>query len=142
MRQTILRLQRELGLTILLSSHLLNEVEQLCTRIAVLNRGKKVFEGALSSIRQPQQWIRLKAGNFAIAVKALREAELIADERDGQLIALQPGVGTDQVVKSLVERGLPVYEIAPQEETLENFYLSLMNDTRKPSKPSTNPIIH
>src|SRR5690606_38057077 len=45
MRQTILRLHRELGLTILLSSHLLNEVEQLCTRIAVMNKGVKVFEG-------------------------------------------------------------------------------------------------
>src|SRR5581483_3884993 len=39
MRQTILRLHRELNLTILLSSHLLNEVEQLCTRIAVMNQG-------------------------------------------------------------------------------------------------------
>ena len=41
MRQTILRLHRELGLTILLSSHLLNEVEQLCTRIAVMDSGQK-----------------------------------------------------------------------------------------------------
>jgi ABC-2 type transport system ATP-binding protein len=131
MRQTILRLQRELGLTILLSSHLLNEVEQLCTRIAVLNRGRKVFEGTLSSIRQPEQWVRLKAGDFATAVKALREGQLIADERDGQLIALQPGVGTDRVVRLLVERGLPVYEIAPQEETLEDFYLNLMRENGK-----------
>lgn len=48
MRQTILRLHRELGLTILLSSHLLTEVEQLCTRIAVLHRGEKVFDGAIA----------------------------------------------------------------------------------------------
>jgi len=41
MRQTILRLHQDFGLTILLSSHLLNEVEQLCTRIAVLNQGKR-----------------------------------------------------------------------------------------------------
>ena len=47
MRQTILRLQRELGLTILLSSHLLNEVEQLCTRIAVLQQGKKFMKATL-----------------------------------------------------------------------------------------------
>src|ERR1017187_7469523 len=45
MRQTILRLHRELGLTILLSSHLLHEVEQVCSRIAVLNQGRMVFEG-------------------------------------------------------------------------------------------------
>ena len=52
MRLTIQRLQKELGLTILLSSHLLNEVELLCTRIAVLNQGKKVFEGTLADAKQ------------------------------------------------------------------------------------------
>ena len=56
-------------------------------------------------------------------MKELREAQLITDERDGKLIALSPGVGTDQVVRLLVERGMPVYEIAPVEETLEDFYL-------------------
>ncbi len=56
MRLTILRLHREMGLTILLSSHLLNEVEQLCTRIAVMNKGRKVFEGALSAIHSAQAW--------------------------------------------------------------------------------------
>src|SRR5204863_960271 len=57
MRQTILRLRRELGLTILLSSHLLNEVEQLCTRIAVLQQGRKVFEGTLAETRRQEQWV-------------------------------------------------------------------------------------
>src|SRR5262249_32504347 len=48
MRHTILRLKRDLGLTILLSSHFLNEVEQLCTRIAVLHHGRRVFEGPMA----------------------------------------------------------------------------------------------
>ncbi len=41
------------------------------------------------------------------------------------------GTGTDQIVRLLVERGLPVYEIAPVEETLEEFYLSLMNGDKE-----------
>jgi ABC-2 type transport system ATP-binding protein len=130
MRVTILRLHRELRLTILLSSHLLNEVEQLCTRIAVLNRGRMVFEGPLAATKQ-RPWIRLKAGDFGQAVKQLREAQLITDERDGQLIALGAGIGTDQVVRLLVERGMAVYEIAPVEDTLEDFYLSLMNGQKQ-----------
>jgi ABC-2 type transport system ATP-binding protein len=130
MRQTILRLHRELRLTILLSSHFLNEVEQLCTRIAVLNRGRMVFEGTLAATKQ-RAWIHLKAGDFGLALKQLREAQLITDERDGHLIALGPGVGTDQVVRLLVERGMAVYEIAPVEETLENFYLSLMSEQKE-----------
>ena len=131
MRQTILRLHRELGLTILLSSHFLNEVEQLCTRIAVLNQGRKVFEGTLAATKQREAWIRLKTGDFGRAVAELRQAQLITQERDGRLIALSPGAGTDQVVRLLVERGIAVYEVAPLEETLESFYLSLMNGQRE-----------
>jgi ABC-2 type transport system ATP-binding protein len=127
MRETILRLHRELRLTILLSSHFLNEVEQTCTRIAVLNQGRKVFEGPLSATRQRQQWIRLKAGDFPAAVRELQQAKLMLEQRDGQFITLSPGVGTDEVVRLLVLRGIAVYEIAHEAETLESFYLSLMN---------------
>src|SRR3974390_1173055 len=82
MRQTILRLHREMGLTILLSSHLLNEVEQLCTRIAVMNQGRMVFEGSLAATKQCDAWIRLRTGDFGQAVKELRQAQLITHERD------------------------------------------------------------
>jgi ABC-type multidrug transport system ATPase subunit len=131
MRQTILRLHRELGLTILLSSHLLHEVEQICSRIAVLNNGRMVFEGNLSSIRERAQWIRLRVGDFVSAVRMLREAQLLSDERDGNLVALGRDVGTDQVVRLLVEKGMPVFEITPDKESLENFYLELMNGKRE-----------
>jgi ABC-2 type transport system ATP-binding protein len=131
MRETILRLRRELGLTILLSSHFLNEVEQLCTRIAVLNQGRIVFEGSLAETRQREQWLRLKTADFTQAVKALREAELINEERGGQFISLRQGIGPERVVRLLVEKGMPVYEIAPEEETLEGFYLKLMNGQTK-----------
>ena len=126
MRQTILRLHREMGLTILLSSHLLNEVEQLCTRIAVLNRGRKVFEGTLAEATQRRRWVRLRTNDFAAAVSELRAAGLARDERDGRLITLADGVGSEVVVRKLVELGMPVFEIAPEEETLESFYLRLM----------------
>ena len=131
MRLTIQRLQREMGLTILLSSHFLTEVEQLCTRIAVLKQGRMVFEGSLAATKQRDAWIRLKTGDFALAVKELRQAQLITDERDGHLISLSPGARTEQVVRLLVERGISVHEIAPMEETLEEFYLTLMNGKKE-----------
>jgi ABC-2 type transport system ATP-binding protein len=132
MRQTILRLHRELGLTILLSSHFLTEVEQICTRIAVLNRGRKVFEGPLSATRNRHQQVRLVTKDFEGAVQILRAARLITEARDSQCLVLEPGADTSQVVRLLVERGLPVFEIARQDETLEQFYLSLMSGERKP----------
>ncbi|PYJ84456.1 MAG: ABC transporter ATP-binding protein [Verrucomicrobia bacterium] len=128
MRQTIRRLHRELGLTIFLSSHLLSEVEQLCTRIAVMNQGRKVFEGSLAEVKQPKNWVRLRVNDFHQAVKSLREKNLIVDERDGQFVALASEVDTDVVVRRLVEQGMAVYEIARHEQTLEDFYLGLMRD--------------
>jgi ABC-2 type transport system ATP-binding protein len=126
MRQTILRLHRELGLTILLSSHFLSEVEQLCTRIAVLRSGRKVFEGNLQDTKQTRGWVRLRTNDFGEAVRILRLDQWIVDDREGQMIALADGIGTDQVVRRLVEKGLAIYEIAPVEQTLEGFYLGLM----------------
>ena len=133
MRETILRLHREMGLTILLSSHLLNEVEQLCTRIAVLNHGRKVFEGTLAETRRREPWVRLRVGDFSAAVEGLKRHGLIAQHRDGALINLVAGVGTDRVVSFLVGQGMPVFEIAPEEETLEGFYLGLMDQQRQTS---------
>src|SRR5712672_3656164 len=76
MRQTIQRLHREMRLTILLSSILLNEVEQLCTRIAVINQGRMVFQGSLAQTRRREKWVRLKVGDFASAARELCAAQL------------------------------------------------------------------
>lgn len=157
MRKTILRLHGELRLTILLSSHFLNEVEQLCTRIAVLNHGKKVFEGALSETRQKENWIRLSVDDLERAWTCLQKAGLVNARRncdperldkltpspsaqalDGVkqngaatgLVLLTDGAGTEQLVRTLVQNQLAVYEIARHEQTLEEFYLSLMGQQR------------
>ena len=139
MRLTILRLHREMGLTILLSSHFLSEVEQLCTRIAVMKQGRMVFEGTLAATKQRENWVRLKVGDFALAVKELRQAGLITQDRDAKFVALNGDAGTDQVVRLLVQRDIPVYEIAPAEETLEGFYLRLMNGADPGDSPTPAP---
>ena len=126
MRQTILRLHREMGLTILLSSHLLNEVEQLCTRIAVMNQGRKVFEGPMSGIHESQSWVRLHVNDFPAAVQCLRQAGLIVDERDGNLVSLAPQAKTNELATHLVRHGFDLFELSPQQQDLEGFYLSLM----------------
>lgn len=126
MRATIRRLHSEMGLTILLSSHLLGEVEQLCTRIAVLNQGRKVFDGSLEEARESRRWIRLKTPDLPAAIRSLRHAGLVMDERSPDLLAPADGVTIRQIVQRLVEQGFPVDAIAPEEPTLEEFYLSLM----------------
>jgi len=126
MRQTILRLQRELGLTILLSSHLLNEVEQLCTRIAVLQKGKKVFEGNVADVKAERGKVALKTGDFAAAEKILRAQKLITATAEDKFITLAEGRSTAEVTQTLVAAGLAVEGIWQHEQTVEDFYLNLI----------------
>ncbi len=77
-----------------------------------------------STARKPG--LRLRVNDFSAAVKFLREAALITDEREGKLIALAKSAGPDEVVRCLVGHSISVYEITSHEPTLEDFYLSLM----------------
>lgn len=131
MRLTIQRLQRELGLTILLSSHLLNEVEQLCTRLAVIQQGCKVFEGKLQDVRGDKTWVRLVTSEPERAREHLRNAKMIVEEQEPGLCALASDVTSDQVVEFLVKNGFRVHEIAVHQVTLEDFYLSLVKQHGK-----------
>ena len=126
MRQTILRLQREFGLTILLSSHMLNEVEQLCTRIAVLQNGKKVFEGDVADVKATRGRVALKTNNFADAAKLLRKLGLITATAEDRFITLAEGRSTVEVTQALVADGIMVEGIWQHEQTVEDFYLNLI----------------
>lgn len=127
MRETILRLREELGLTILLSSHMLNEVEQLCTRIAVLREGEKVFEGNLTEIQRTSNRLRLRVDDFTQVVVRLQKeglAEPLESEPDA--VALEEGVTSAEVIRRLVKWGYDVHEAHVREQTLEDFYMELV----------------
>ena len=126
MRQTIIRLQRELGLTIMLSSHLLNEVEQLCTRIAVLQKGKKVFEGNVADVKAELGKVALKTADFAAATKLLLERGLITATAMEKFITLAAGRTTAEITQTLVAAGIAVDGIWQHEQTVEDFYLNLI----------------
>ncbi len=126
MRNTILRLHRELGLTILLSSHLLNEVEQLCTRIAVLQQGRKVFEGNVADVRAGRGRVTLKTPDFAAATMLLLERGLITATAEEKFITLAEGCSTAEVARTLVAGGIALDGLWQHEQTVEDFYLSLV----------------
>ncbi len=126
MRQTILHLHRDLGLTILLSSHLLHEVEQLCTRIAVLQQGRKVFEGNVADVKGARGKVALKTDDFARAAELLRARGLITATAEDRFVTLAEGRTTAEIAQALVATGLPVAGLWQQEQTVEDFYLNLI----------------
>lgn len=133
MRQTILRLHRELGLTILLSSHLLTEVEQLCSHIAVLQHGEKVFDGTIADVRAARGRVALRTRNFPAAVVLLREKNLISDSDGKEYIHLKADVPVDAIARALVQAGHEVSGLWAREQTLEDFYLQLVQAAPPPA---------
>lgn len=129
MRRTILRLHQEMGLTILLSSHLLSEVEQLCSRIAVLNQGRKVFDGRITDAKAAPGRLMLKTPDFAKAAALLLERGIITSSSNDKYIALNEGRTTAEAVRILVNANIPVDGIWHQERTLEDFYMELIRAT-------------
>jgi hypothetical protein len=98
-----------------------------------------MFEGALTDATLRKNWVRLRTSDFATAVRELRGAGLISEQRGDRFIQLPDGATTDGVVRKLVALGLPVFEIAPEEETLESFYLRLMKESAIAAGPRSVP---
>jgi ABC-2 type transport system ATP-binding protein len=125
-----------LGLTILLSSHLLTEVEQLCTRIAVLHHGEKVFDGAIAEVKAARGRVALRTKDFTAATVYLRQAGLISGSDGKEFIQLNDGATTAEIARALMQAGHDVAGIWAREQTLEDFYLELVKSA--PTNPKQN----
>jgi len=119
-RELIRSFRDRFGMTIVLSSHLLHEVEQLCDRVAVLQKGRLVFSGRWQGSTQPR-W-RVGAAKDCSAVMQRCGA---ADEGGG-MFGLPESVDPAEVLKALVAADVGVWEFAKVVPTLEDFYLELM----------------
>jgi len=122
-RETILRLRAEWGMTILLNSHLLAEVDLMCDRCVILKEGRKVYEGSLG---------RNKAGRprFKLVTPDIREADAVTLKVGATLskkgfVELPSDVTGPDFVKALVEGGVRVECWGPEQQSLEDIYLEL-----------------
>ncbi|MDB6055009.1 MAG: putative transporter ATP-binding protein [Verrucomicrobiales bacterium] len=125
MRHTILRLHQELKLTILVSSHLLQEVEKICPQIVVISKGKKVFEGKTSEARQTGKTLKIRTNDFEKTRTALLAQGLITQMDEKGMATLSDSAKASDLASFLVAGGFDLHELAPKEETLEDFYLRL-----------------
>ena len=127
MRNLILRLNHEWGLTILFSSHQLSEVQQLCSDLAVLRNGRLLFAGNWRTLEADRQWVRIQVDRQADAEAGLVQAGLMdAFEFDGRG-RLAPPATVAAVTQWLVEHRFAVQAVHPVAKTLEDFYLETIH---------------
>ena len=129
MRELLKRLNKEHGITILISSHLLSEIEKLVTEVGIINQGKMLFEGSLGELMQRQRsagGIRLNTSNNAAAIERLIAQGLDArQEQDKIVLPLLARSEIAQLNRELVQHQLDVYEISTVESDLESIFMTL-----------------
>lgn len=132
-RQLIRRLRDELRLTILLSSHLLVEIEQLCNRVGIINEGRLLYEGEPAALVAPTTRYKLKVDRMAEAFQLLEKDPGITVSQNGAayLHVDAPAEHISAVNAFLVGQGIKVYELTPTPETLEEAFLRLTVDANQ-----------
>lgn len=131
-RGLILDLARE-GITIFLSSHLLHEVEQVCTSMAIINRGKMVITGKVNELLEKTDLltIQIHADPLDRAKAVLSGLEFVKNlsVAEGFLkVTVKPRHLPD-VTQTLVNQGIRVGAVIPR-TSLEDFFLSLTGDEK------------
>ena len=127
MRELVRTLAAE-GITVVLSSHVLSEVEELCNRLAIVRNGRMVYEGHLSELRRTAgSSYRLRTTDNAVAERVCRAQPSVTNVRavDGEVrfTAEEPVVGELSV--ALVESGAAILSLSPEHATLEELFFRI-----------------
>lgn len=131
------RLRDELGLTIMLSSHLLFEVERICNRVAIIDGGRLLYQGALENLVSSERLIKITVEPLEEACRLLSRDRTLSVSRNGSnsLYVRMRDEDIPRVNALLVANRINVMELAPQRATLEGVFLTLTGSAVTPYAP-------
>jgi ABC-2 type transport system ATP-binding protein len=140
MRAMVRRLAGE-GMTILLSSHLLGEVEELCNRVAIVRSGAIVYQGELEELkRSAGGGYSLRTTDHARAAAVARAQPGVTDvrERDGALVLTAGEEAVAQLSIALGEAGIGILALVPDQVSLESLFFRLTEG--RDGEPAPEPV--
>ncbi len=127
MRELIERLPEEYGITVMVSSHLLSEIDQMATDVGIIDKGKMIYQGALQKLHdKARSTISMYVLNQAAAVQtlerygesyAIKGGELVFGEREELQVA--------RLVALLANGGAQITRVSAKQKSLEDIFLQL-----------------
>ncbi|MBD3945173.1 ABC transporter ATP-binding protein [Nocardioides ganghwensis] len=128
----------EAGVTVLLSSHILAEVQQVCTSATIIGNGRMLTSGRVEDLLGRTSY-RLRVGDPAAARTALEAAGMTVrqDARSLDVVTDEPG---DRITRVLAEAGLYLSELTPVRADLETIFLELTDGDRMGVTPSLEEV--
>ena len=125
MRELIKMLPKQYGMTVMISSHILSEIDQMATVVGIINQGCLIFQERMAVLdmqREPQIILRTSDNNHAFQLLKKANPQRTTD-------GLQIGALTDEqtgaVVQCLCSNGISVYRVEEHRESLEDIFLNL-----------------
>lgn len=125
MRELIKILPKEYGITVMISSHILDEMEKMVTNIGIINKGHMIFEGNLKEFKKSSHpSIYFKTSNPQKSLLALHEkgAEL---RNDGVVLTDVPDDEIAYCVKRIIDSGIDIFRIEEKTKSLEELFIQL-----------------
>jgi ABC-type multidrug transport system ATPase subunit len=126
-RNLILHLGRDLKKTVLVSSHLLSEVEQIADRLIIIDKGKKVVEGTIAELLDPSKMqLELNTGDNAFAFSLMKEFSGIKNisKNENKLLIELHQEQIPHLIRHLVNHNVEILSVFSR-HSLENYFLSL-----------------
>jgi len=128
MRNLILHLSRDLGKTLLVSSHLLSEMEMIADHMIIIHKGRKVVEGVVEELLNPEKaMVELVTMDMPGTLDILKQSDwsaFLKDSINGTLRLEMNKSSIPRLNRDLVEKGIDVQSLRPM-NTLEDYFLSL-----------------
>ncbi len=117
--------------TVFLNSHLLSEVEAVCDRVAIIQRGEVIRDGTLEELLAARRLLDVRAQGITedILARVREQWSVAAHEGDRLTLALQEPQHVPQVVELLVTGGAAVHHAALRQESLEDLFVRTVDDT-------------
>jgi len=127
MRDILVDITNNYGCTVLISSHLLGELEKIATHYGIIRQGRMIMEMSASELEgRARVFVSLKVRNHKDAMAVLKEKYKTVREEDGYLRVYDED-NTESIVEYLIKRGHTVSEIRKNKIGLEEYYVELMS---------------
>ena len=127
-RNLLMMLSRDKKKTVIVSSHLLNEIEQIATRILIIDKGRKLVEGSAEELFNTSQTIlQLSTTDNSIAIQLISTSKWksnLQPMRDGNIILQLDRDAIPQLNRDLVEMGISILSLQPR-HSLEDYFLQI-----------------
>lgn len=121
------------GTTILLASHLLDEVEKVCSHVVVLQKGSVLYSGRVDAMSAGEGFFELDSPDRQALKKALEDHPGIGniDEENGRFVAvLQQAIGAQDMNRYLFEKGVTLSHLVKRKSSLEEQFLNLTENNK------------